>query len=355
MNGGDRAPGTTFTHQFSTPGSYGYVCRIHPDKMRGTVTVTAPVTPPSASFTVAGQAAPAGSTVTFDASASTVAAGRTVAAHTWDLDGDGSFETSTGTSPIAIRVYSDAASLTVRLRVTDSASQSAEATRSLSVAPGRPTASFTASDSAPIVGAAVAFDASSSSAVAGRTVVSYEWDLDGDGIFEVTTAGSQRTYLAPGPVTVRLRITDSAGLRGETARLLQVVAPQIAAPAPSSGSGSATPAPQATAVAPAVAASAVVGLRLSGPSAARLGDIATTRARCARSCALIASARLLIAGGPPVTLAVRITRRSAAEHDISVVVPAARRVAARSARRAGRSVRIQLLVRVATGGPSSPE
>ncbi len=37
----DIRPGQTFTQTFSTPGTYNYVCSIHPDRMQGSIVVTA--------------------------------------------------------------------------------------------------------------------------------------------------------------------------------------------------------------------------------------------------------------------------------------------------------------------------
>ena len=36
------APGESTTHDFTTPGTYHYVCSLHPQNMQGTVLVTAP-------------------------------------------------------------------------------------------------------------------------------------------------------------------------------------------------------------------------------------------------------------------------------------------------------------------------
>ena len=46
----------------------------------------------------------------------------------------------------------------------------------------------------------------------------YEWDLDGDGTFELntgTTPTATKTYAAPGTVNIRLRVTDDGGNVGD--------------------------------------------------------------------------------------------------------------------------------------------
>lgn len=73
----------------------------------------------------------------------------------------------------------------------------------------------------------VTFSAAGSSDPEGQTL-SYAWDLDGDGAFDdSTSAAPQFTYTVDGPVTVRLRVSDPAGL-AEVAAV--VVSPGNSAP-----------------------------------------------------------------------------------------------------------------------------
>jgi plastocyanin len=123
------AVGDTFSHSFATTGSFSYLCRVHPDKMRGTVNVAAV---PVASFTATPSPAITGETVSFDASASRVQGG-TIVRYRWDLDGDGSFETDTGADATTSRAYASAGTVTVRLRVSDARGATADTTRSLTV------------------------------------------------------------------------------------------------------------------------------------------------------------------------------------------------------------------------------
>jgi YD repeat-containing protein len=73
---------------------------------------------PVPSLVVAGGDAVAGTPVTLDASGSGDPDG-TIVRYQWDLDGNGSFETDTGTTASTVRTYANPATITVKLRVTD--------------------------------------------------------------------------------------------------------------------------------------------------------------------------------------------------------------------------------------------
>ena len=74
--------------------------------------------PPSAFIAIFPNPAFAGEPVTFDGSASQDPDG-VIVGYRWDLDGDGRFETDTGTKPIASRSYPSSRTIAVKLRVTD--------------------------------------------------------------------------------------------------------------------------------------------------------------------------------------------------------------------------------------------
>ena len=66
---------------------------------------------------------------------------------------------------------------------------------------------FTFTPNPPDQGEAVTFTFDPGPSINGQPVV--EWDLDGDGTYETSgTPDAQRTYTQPGPVTVRMRVTD---------------------------------------------------------------------------------------------------------------------------------------------------
>ena len=76
-----------------------------------------------------------------------------------------------------------------------------------------PTASFSVSPTDPRANEAVAFDASGSAAASGSHIVTYDWDFNGDGIFDLSTADPRATYTyaTAGTYNVTLRATDDQG------------------------------------------------------------------------------------------------------------------------------------------------
>jgi YD repeat-containing protein len=167
---------------------------------------------PIASFTANPSPTLPGTTVSFDASGSSDPDGSLVK-YEWDLDGNGSFETNTGTSPVAARSFPSEGNFTVGLRVTDNLTGTDTATGTVKVGAQPPVAAFTAAPNPVVIGIPVHFDASTSSDSDG-TIVKYQWDLDGNGSFETdtgSTAAADRAYDNPGTFNVGLRVTDNSG------------------------------------------------------------------------------------------------------------------------------------------------
>jgi hypothetical protein len=75
---------------------------------------------------------------------------------------------------------------------------------------GAPTAAVTASSQSLNTGESVTFDANESSDADG-TVVSYEWDVDGDGTFERTGETVVHAFETGGSQAVTVRVTDDDG------------------------------------------------------------------------------------------------------------------------------------------------
>jgi YD repeat-containing protein len=208
----------TTTTQFATPGSHTVRVRVTDQDGATAVKsldVVAQNRPPTAAFTAPAPAV-TGATTTFDAGTSADPDG-TVVLYEWDLDGNGTFETITGSNPQASTTYAAAGDVTVHLRVTDNDGATDTTSRVVHVT-HPPVASFTATPNPVSLNAPVAFDASASSDPDGP-LAKYEWDLDGNGSFETDTGlvpTTSHSYPANGTYAVKLRVTDADGATAVT-------------------------------------------------------------------------------------------------------------------------------------------
>ena len=139
-----------------------------------------------------------------------------VATYAWDF-GDG----TTGSGPTATHTYSSQSTFTAVLTVTDGFSRSTSESRSVTVGSGgTPTANFTHSPTGPRVGDSV-LNASASTAPAGRSIVSYDWQFgDGDTASGVTVTHEFSAALA---YSVSLTVTDDQGKTDTQTRTVAVV------------------------------------------------------------------------------------------------------------------------------------
>ena len=212
----ETSTGTTPTAStsFATAGSRAIGLRVT-DNGGATATTTRTVTiqnrAPVAAFTATPNPAAAGQVVSFNASGSSDPDG-TIAKYEWDLDGNGTFETSTGTTPTASTDLRDPRRTRRRPAGDRQRRRHTTATKAVTIANQPPTASFTATPSSAPTGTSVAFNASASKDPDG-TIAKYEWDLDGNGTYETTTTTptTSTTYATPGARTVGLRVTDNSG------------------------------------------------------------------------------------------------------------------------------------------------
>ncbi|MDR1635535.1 MAG: hypothetical protein LBS27_11595, partial [Bifidobacteriaceae bacterium] len=97
-----------------------------------------------------------------------------------------------------------------------------------------PTAGFGFDPVAAVPGGLVVFT-DESQAASGRSIVAWEWDLDGDGVVDSSVADPRWTYSALGPVTVSLTVTDSEGDQDTVSRELVVSNPSYVSLYPVAG------------------------------------------------------------------------------------------------------------------------
>jgi YD repeat-containing protein len=215
----------TATRSYSIPGDRAVGLRITDDKGEtgtATRTVTIKNQLPTASFTATPNPVLSGANTTLNAAASVDPDG-SITKYEWDLDGNGTYETSTGTTASLTTSYATPGERTVGLRVTDNSGDSVTATRALVVENRAPVASFTASPNPVLSGVTVNLNASASSDPDG-TVAQYDWDLDGNGSYETNSAGATTTtsYATPGEKTIGLRVTDNNGATATTTRAVTI-------------------------------------------------------------------------------------------------------------------------------------
>jgi PGF-pre-PGF domain-containing protein len=157
-------------------------------------------------------------TIVLNASSSNDTDG-TVTTYEWDVDGDGQFERTGVTTNVS---FDEAGDYDVSLRTTGSDGTTNTTTESLTVFSRAPEGSFHYSPTSPIVGEEIELDATESVDLDG-SIVSYEWDLDGDGVYE--TDGYVRlthNFTDAGQKTVSVRLTDNEGKTTTVSRTIRV-------------------------------------------------------------------------------------------------------------------------------------
>ena len=150
--------------------------------------------------------------VTFDASASSDPDGE-VTWYEWDWDGNGTRDAQGG-NPSPVHIFYDPGIYSTMLRVTDDDGAVSEWSEALVITVlDAPDAQLSAD---PLVGdppLLVSFDASASSD--NGTIEKFEWDFDGDGLYDEDTGNVPLTsheYTERGVFYARVQVTDNEGL-----------------------------------------------------------------------------------------------------------------------------------------------
>ena len=192
-----------------------------------TRTATVRLTPPGVvfppanlnpQFTVSPASPTEDQSALFDASTSTATAG--ISSFTWSF-GDG----TSGSGQTTSKTFADPGNFTVALTITDVFGRSATTTRLVSVQQGTaPTPSFVFSPTDPRINQAVNFNASASTAAAGRRIVLYRWDFGDQNSEETSSPTASHSYASPRTYTVTLTVVDDTGRTGTTSQEVTVAA-----------------------------------------------------------------------------------------------------------------------------------
>ena len=148
----------------------------------------------------------------------------------WDFGGGNNFEQS---GDVVAHTYTSPGAKTFRMRVTDVLRE--VTIESFTVVVGGlplpanrpPVAQVRFSPTSPLVGEKVLFE--SLSYDADGTVARYEWDFDGDGSADASTAQAAHSFTTPGTKTARLVVYDNSGRASIPAAVTFTVSPPLAA------------------------------------------------------------------------------------------------------------------------------
>jgi len=234
---GTSASGASVWHRFNSAGTFTVTLTVTDDGgaqdvEARSVQIGSSNNQPTATFSYTPVSASVLEWVHFDASASSDPDG-TVASFQWAF-GDGS-PTATGSS--VYHQFSAAGTYSVTLVVTDNDGATNAQTRQIQVGTSAqsPVASFTSSPTSPAPGQTITLDASSSYDPDGA-IVSYRWDLNGDGTTDASGSVAQVRYSNAGTATVRLTVTDNSGLQNAATKTIVIaVTGPVSSGAPAMG------------------------------------------------------------------------------------------------------------------------
>lgn len=213
---GRTATGVHASHGYDLAGTYTITLTVRDDRgnvatsdpKSGTISVGA-TSAPVADFSVSPTTPIAGTVVFFNASGSKAATGHNIVDYSWDF-GDG----TSGSGLTVQHTFTLPQGYNVTLIVTDDIGRTTSVTKTVSAATSNPKADFTVLPLAPHTTDIITLDASTSSAVLGRNIVTYQWDFSG--VATGSTVGQAVTVgpLPAGTLTIKLTVTDSAGQVG---------------------------------------------------------------------------------------------------------------------------------------------
>ena len=179
--------------------------------------ILAPNGTPRPDFTIAPTSPNQGDEVIFDASITTDPDSDPITSYSWAFSNG-----ATASGQVVSTRFTQSGPQSATLTVTDARGLSASKTKAFTVgASTRPNASFVFSPVPVVAGAPTFFNASTSTAAAGRSLVSFLWNF-GDG---TTSSGVTvtKTFAVAGSYTVTLTVTDDVDNSTTTSQVVTVV------------------------------------------------------------------------------------------------------------------------------------
>ncbi|MFP4474496.1 MAG: PKD domain-containing protein [Desulfatibacillaceae bacterium] len=203
------------SHDYGSPGTYNPVLRVTDDD--GLITHSASLTIHVGPLSVRAWAFPDTGTAPFKAELHGVVHGlepdSRIVSWEWDFDGDGTYDHSNAFTPKTSHTFSPTGMYYPVLRVTDDQGRTAVSSAVVNATLNPPVANNYASPTSATAPATVFLNGNGTDP--DGSIVLYEWDYDGDGLFDwfsETTADTYYTYSEPGTYTTNIRVTDNDGL-----------------------------------------------------------------------------------------------------------------------------------------------
>ena len=240
--------GAIFRYTYAVMGQYTVTLRVTDDLGRQDTdqfvirvdVVQAPVAHTSGPYTM-----DEGDSLVLDGSMSTdpdLACGDSIVSYLWDIDGDGLYDDAAGDhptvpwSPLLVSLPMNVP-LSIRLQVTDTTGRISIALTTLTILELQPPVAVGGATPNPaLCGQQVTMDGRASyHPDPRRSIVQYEWDVNGIPGFDGAGATFQYTYNTMGEYPVTLRVTDDRGLQDTdqfTMRVEVVQAPVAVAGGP---------------------------------------------------------------------------------------------------------------------------
>ncbi len=226
---GGQASGRTVTHSFSSPQTY--VVRLTVTNDRGlsaskdVPTQVGSVDGPTAAFVFSPSSPTPGQAVLFNADLSKSALGHALVQFSWNF-GDGGTASGVNVS----HAFLTAGTFNVVLSVFDDTGQKGTTATSVTVVAaagggggGATVALFEVTPNQPIATQLALFNASTSTAAPGRTLVNYAWDFGDGTALSGPSATTSHTFQNAGVYGVRLIVRDDGGTSAQTIKSVTVL------------------------------------------------------------------------------------------------------------------------------------
>ena len=209
-----------YDRTYNTPGTYIatlYVKSSTGETATESVTITVENNPPTATADVVPSNGEVPLTVTMYGSGSDTDG--SIVLYEWDFEGDGTYDWSSTTTGNTTHTYSTVGTFQAVFRVTDNSGLAATAVAATTTVragpPGSPTATAAGSPTSGNSPLTVNFNGSATDP--DNDIILYEWDFDGDGVYDwssPTSGSTSHIYTTGGTHLAVFRATDSTGLNG---------------------------------------------------------------------------------------------------------------------------------------------